>query len=97
MPFRILLLAVAVGLQARGETNRLTMPQSLTFHDGGGGSSVLRDAIRLQEVYLSDQFPPHPIVIHDGTARNARKKPKSKLDGESSRVDDGTHSLRFNL
>lgn len=57
-------LTVCLPVQS-SETNRLTVPQSLTFHEGGGGSSVLRDAIRLQQVYMSDQFPQHPIIVRE--------------------------------
>jgi hypothetical protein len=42
---------------------KVVVPPSLTGIEGGGGSSVLFDSIRLQEVYSSVYFSNAPIVI----------------------------------
>lgn len=42
----------------------LPIPAVLAGVEGGGGSSVLRNSIRLQEVYAGSQFPALPMVIH---------------------------------
>ncbi len=78
---RIPVLLVIIGLQvpfalfvpALGETIGLSLPSSFAYHEGRGGSSVMRDAIHLQEVYTSDQFPSHPIAI-----REIRWRPSSE-------------------
>ncbi|MBI5387580.1 MAG: immunoglobulin domain-containing protein [Verrucomicrobia bacterium] len=43
----------------------LIVPDVWANTGGGGGSSVLRHSIRLQEVYSASQFPPRPILIQE--------------------------------
>jgi hypothetical protein len=54
-------LVIGAGFQING----LTLPIGTTYHEGGGGSSVIRDEIRLQEIYEAELFPPHPILIRE--------------------------------
>ncbi len=58
--------AMVVSLNSVGaELSRVTVPQTLSSVEGGGGSSVLRYDIRLQEVYAARQFPSVPIEIRE--------------------------------
>ncbi len=41
------------------------VPQVFQSVEAGSGSSVLRNAIRLQEVYGAQEFPPQPIIINE--------------------------------
>ncbi len=47
------------------ENGRLVVPNANQSTEGGGGSSLLSSAIRLQEIYGASLFPAHPITIRE--------------------------------
>src|SRR5436190_7804718 len=57
----LILLSGLVGLQIRAAT--IIVPTPLEGAEAGGGSSVLNDNIRLQEIYASSTLPAGPITI----------------------------------
>src|SRR5690349_3628778 len=59
--FTAVVALIGVGVASGAGLVRQTLPTSMTYREGGSGSSVLRDPIRLQEVYSSHYFPQHPI------------------------------------
>jgi hypothetical protein len=59
-------LKIRIGITALpGRLEQLATPAEYAETEARGGSSLLRDVIRLQHLHVAQQFPPYPIKIRE--------------------------------
>src|SRR5688572_1906247 len=86
----LLLCCTVTFARAQESASSVIIPRAYQTNEGGGGSSVLRDAIRLQNVYSSRLFPSNKVLV----IRELRYRPSAVWgDAFTTRVAD----LQINL